>query len=197
MLFTGCCCLLSDKTGKVEYSLFLEPHHESANTVVSQLHRYICNTHFEHHNNLFITADNHSTNKCNTMLQYLEWMVRDLKLFKAITLVFALPGHTKNRLDEHHALPAQNVYKHNIFNIDQLQTYLAPNSKYSVHQMNTFWDWNTFFESARNFHDISVPHAFLIQDDGIRSKLWADDEWGCWDNAPRPEPVRLLGDGYA
>ncbi len=94
------------------------------------------------------------------MLQYLEWLVRDLKFFKAITLLFALPGHTKNRLDEKHSLPAQNVYKHSIFNIDQLQMYLAPESKnYTVHQMHTYWDWDSFFESAHTFHDISVPHA--------------------------------------
>jgi hypothetical protein len=130
------------------------------------------------------------------MLRYLEWVVRDLKIFKEITLLFPLPGHTKNRLDERHSLPSQLIHKTNIFSINDLSTCLTASDKYTVNWMTTYWDWDTFFQSAITFHDISIPHAFSIREDGIRSKLWADDEWTCWANAKRPhEPVRLLGDG--
>lgn len=173
----------------------MEPHGECANTVVSQLHKYICTSNFIVRQRLVITADNHSTNKCNTMLQYLEWVVRHLKLFSEIILLFQLTGHTKDRLDQHHAEPAKRFYSQEVLDMQALEGVLNANSTYHARWMPTHWNWDLFFEQAAQFQMISKPHMFQITEAGIRTKLWAADQWSEWAGQKcSQEPIQLLGE---
>jgi len=127
------------------------------------------------------------------MLRYLQWVVRELRLFEEIQLIFPVTGHTKNRLDERHAHPAQLFFHHEANNISDLEHLLTPNAKYCADWMVCFYDWDNFFSSLAKFPLISVPHMFSITKDGIRSKIDAHEEWSTHSGGPQlNEPVDLF-----
>lgn len=158
------------------------------------LHRWLTEQNLVRYRKLAITADNHSTNKCNTMLAYLFYLVRNRGVFQEIEVIFPPAGHTKDRLDQAHSSASKSFASNQVDSISQLETYLSPSSRYTTKYMPVHWDWDAFFEPhLHKFKDISKPHMFRITAEGVRSRLWAADEWSQWEGQACPaEPTVML-----
>jgi hypothetical protein len=127
---------------------------ESANTIVSSLHHIFTQwRHGDRPEVLYLTADNHSTNKNWTVICYFYILVVFFRMFAKIVFALTWPNHGKGPADQGHQGIGVQVYSAKyIASLQQMADLCASASDthgrrvYTGTALEDIWDWKGFFE---------------------------------------------------
>lgn len=96
---------------------------------------------------LVLVCDNcGGQNKNRMVTRYLLWLI-ECKVFRKVSLVFLIAGHTKNPCDRLFNLLKKGYRQRNIFDVDGLITILDENKFCTAEKPLGFHDWDKYLES--------------------------------------------------
>lgn len=180
-----------------QYYLYGNNFSESANTIITQLHTFLSAVSTK--KELWITFDNHSTQKNYTVLAYFQWLLSFsgfLRDQRTIHLIFLVAGHTHNRLDRANSVVSRKYFSsHSITTPEEFATKINEIRHYGAQIQKPMWDFKEFLaphicSRARTRFEINRMHHVEITPQGIRTKLFDESEWRV---DPRTEkPFQLL-----
>jgi len=174
---------------------------ECANTIISQLHdSLILLSKKKKLPEIGSTFDNHSTQKCYTLLEgrCIRGYIPDIGEFH---ILFQLAGHTKNRLDQMNSPISQRYIKsESIETCNELVTMINQTGPHSATVQRTIYDWTSFFRQHINRTvtgklAISAVHQVYVSHRGVKTKLNDEGDWSSWRSgtpSEKLEPVSVL-----
>lgn len=134
---------------------------ETSNSIISALYLLLQELYVPTQRTLYLSMDNHATNKSNSMIFFLYHLVL-LGWFDEIQILFFIEYEGKNRADTAHAHFFAALRNHSVFDIDDI---IASNRSHSiqVQWLQDIRDWASFYKQSNvstAFEGISVPHKY-------------------------------------
>lgn len=139
------------ENGKNTAKYYIHTSHwqECSNTFISSLHHLLLNWDEPQPPQLYLIADNHSTNKSKTMLAYLYWLCHFKRMYAEIHLIFSPPYHGKNFVDQcHQGIAAELNSTEVVYSLDKMVEVAtkAKNRRFQAHALVDIWNWDEYFE---------------------------------------------------
>ena len=133
---------------------------------------------------LYLFYDNHATQHNNAMMAFLEYLVRFRKIFRSVYVIFCVPHHGHNHVDQGHKDISETYSSSEAYNIQDLVS-IANRSRAEFHGvwLKTIYNiWKVIEPCLSKYPHISVPHCFHIQQSGTTTKRWFSDtsEYSKW-----------------
>lgn len=144
---------------------FKKPHYfvhhhqwsETSNAIITSLFRLLQKLRTEYHKKLYLSMDNHSTNKSNVMLAFLSHLVQ-IGWFDVIELLFFVAYEGKSRSDQEHSVVDKLIKHYNIFSPEDFVSILTKASR-DCTWLRDVRDWEVFYKPFMvDFPDVSLPH---------------------------------------
>ena len=123
---------------------------ESTNSILSSLHHLLF-TQWKGAQRppvLYLMADTHSTNRSKVFLTYCFWLVRYLRLYTDVYLIFTPPYHGKSFVDQaHQGVAAEQKSREVIASLDTMVEVArrAKGRNFTTTALTDIWDWKSFF----------------------------------------------------
>lgn len=140
--------MYDDNSDEKTYYLYSNEFSESANTIITQLHLYLKN--LINYEEIWITFDNHSTQKNYIILAYFEWLLsfpNFLKNQRAIHLVYLVAGHTHNRLDRANSIVSKKYFSKTVIETpDSMVSSINEIKRFRATIQYPMWDFSSFFK---------------------------------------------------
>lgn len=147
----------NDGTNKASYYVNHEAWSETGASTITAIYRAICDNRLPSHRTLYLHFDNHSTNKCNVLLAFLQYLVL-LDYFEVIQVLFFIAYEAKNRADRDHARMHVAINKRDVFSPQDFVEILLRNG-IKCEWLTEIRDWDRFFKDfTGKFPDIQQPH---------------------------------------
>jgi hypothetical protein len=130
---------------------------ESANSVISGLYQVLQLVSQSSHRKLFLSFDNHSTNKNNSLFCFLFHLTL-LRWFDEIVVLYFLQGEGKDRADTAHAHLFNSIRSAPLYSISDILESTHARS-INLHWLQDIRDWDRYYSDIMHkLSNISQPH---------------------------------------
>jgi hypothetical protein len=140
--------VVDDSCNKSHYYVHHDAWSETSNTIITSIYRTLQMVRIPTQKKLYLHFDNHSTNKCNTVLAFLQYLVL-MDWFDEIYVLFFIAWEAKNRADRGHAKMHVAINGQDIFSPLEFVDRLHQHGIWAE-WMTDIRDWERFFSQFRS-----------------------------------------------